>query len=224
MALSCAASTLVADVLGSAPTWVEEARTPVSVHLRTGHEAVPVVCVGTPEAIRLPYGVVVAALPDAHGPLPRLRPTRWWTPPRPLHLVAPPPTRLAPWLRAGLDVLEPHALVGHGAGLTPAGDDVLAGALVAAAAVDDPRAAGWKAATRAALVTRRTTAVSVGMLHAALDGFATPQLADVITALCGAGDATAPVERLLAVGHSSGRALLDGVLHVLGTQAYEGAA
>ncbi len=108
-------------------------------------------------------------------------------------------------------------LVGRGEGLTPAGDDVLAGALVAAHAIGDPRLHDWRGATRAALAGRRTTAVSVGMLHAALDGWSSPALADGLTALCGPDDPGPALERLLAVGHSSGRHLLDGVLHVLST-------
>ena len=55
------------------------------------------------------------------------------------------------------------------------------------------------------------------MLLAALDGWATPELADAVEALCADADPTAAVERLLAVGHSSGRSLLDGVQHALAT-------
>lgn len=222
--LPCAASTLVASVLAADGPLREAARTSVSIHLETGDPDVPVLCVGTPAAVRLPYAVVVAALPEPSDPLPHLRPTRWWTPRRPRGLRRPHPARLAPWLRGEPGVLDPHALLGRGAGLTPDGDDVLAGALVAAAAVGGPALEDWRASTRAALATRGTTAVSVGMLHAALDGWATPELAGAVTALCSDEDPTAAVERLLAVGHTSGRSLLDGVLHALASPAYEGAA
>ena len=124
------------------------------------------------------------------------------------------------------DEVRPHDLVGRGPGLTPSGDDVLAGVLVAAHAVADPRLPGWAAATVDALAVRTTTAVSRGLLHHALDGWATPELADFVTAVCG-GDATGgPAGRLLAVGHSSGAALAAGALHVLGTapRSLEGAA
>ncbi|RYU11178.1 DUF2877 domain-containing protein [Nocardioides iriomotensis] len=218
--LPCAASSLVSGVLGSADRWVEAARTRVSVHLETGSPDVPIVCVGLPEAIRLPYGVVVEALPD--GPV-SLAPRRWWRPDRPAGLAPPAPARIARWTRP-LPPPDPARLLGRGAGLTPDGDDVLAGLLVAAAAVDDPRLGEWRAATRSALAARRTTAVSVGMLHAALDGWSAPPLAGAVRALCGPDDPTPAVDALLAVGQSSGRSLLDGVLYVLASQPWEGAA
>jgi hypothetical protein len=219
--LPCAASILVAPVLPAQARWVEAARTRVSVHYETGSCDVPVVCVGLPEAVRLPYGVVVGELP-APGDV-ALVPRRWWRPDRPAGLTAPDPPRLPPPGRVAAPP-DPRALLGRGDGLTPEGDDVLAGVLVAAAAVGDPRLAGWRAATRSALAARRTTAVSVGMLHAALDGWAAPPLADALRALCGPEDPSAAVDALLAVGHSSGRALLDGVLYVLATGTVEGAA
>ena len=218
--LPCAASTLVAGPLASQGSWVEAARTRVSVHYETGASDVPVVCVGTPEAVRLPYGVVVTTLP---GSAPSLVPRRWWRPDRPTGLAAPAPARLAPWTRP-LPPPDPALLLGRGAGLTPDGDDVLAGLLVASTAVDDPRLRGWRAATRSVLAARRTTAVSVGMLHAALDGWASPPLSHALVALCGREDPGPAVDRLLAVGHSSGRSLLDGMLYVLATPAREGAA
>lgn len=212
--LLCAASTLVADVLGSSDRWVESVRTRASVHYETGDPRVPVVCVATREAVRLPMSVVVARLPS--GPS-CLRVTRWWTPPRPCALGVPAASAWTPWLATRHAGLVPHELLGRGEGLTPAGDDLLAGALVAASAIDDPRLRDWQRGTRAALASRRTTAVSVGMLHAALDGWSSPALADALTALCGREDPTTAVDRLLAVGHSSGRHLLDGALHVLST-------
>jgi hypothetical protein len=123
-----------------------------------------------------------------------------------------------------LATVRPHDLLGSGPGLTPSGDDVLAGLLVAAHAVADPRLATWQAQTRAALRERTTTAVSRGLLTHALDGWATPELAGFVTAAC-AGDLTAALPTLLAVGHTSGAALAAGALHVLGTSsALRGAA
>lgn len=218
--LPCAASSLVGGVLGSSDRWVEAAHTRLSVHYETGEPDVPVVCVGLPEAVRLPYGVVVDALPS--GPV-SLAPRRWWRPDRPVGLAPPSPARVATWTRR-LPPPDPARLLGRGAGLTPDGDDVLAGLLVAAAAVDDPRLPGWLAATRSVLAARRTTAVSVGMLHAALDGWSAPPLAAAVRALCGPDDPAPAVDALLAVGHSSGRSLLDGVLYVLASEPCEGAA
>jgi hypothetical protein len=159
---------------------------------------------------------------------------RWWRPPRPAGLPRPTAGALrnlwptspgdVPRVRASYDGLSPSALVGTGPGLTPAGDDVLAGALVAAHATDDPRLPRWQGDTRRALADSPTTAVSRAMLHHALDGYATTQLADFVTALCLGQDTSRSVAALLAVGHSSGSALLAGVLHTLSTHHLEGAA
>ncbi len=152
-----------------------------------------------------------------------MRVTRWWAPPRPSGLRVPDPRCWARFAGSGYDDVDAAALLGRGAGLTPDGDDVLAGALVAGHATGHPALPRWRNDTVRALATRRTTSVSVGMLHSALDGWAAPQLADAVEALC-AGDpavADAAVGRLLAVGHSSGRHLLDGVLHVLDTHPYQ---
>ena len=212
--LACAASTLIAGVLPLAPEWVETVRTRVSVHYDTGAAAAPVVCVATAAAVRLPHSVVVADLPGGSF---TLRVNRWWTPPRPSGLPVPDPRRFARFAGSEYDEVDPSALLGRGAGLTPDGDDVLAGARVAGHAPGPPALQRWRRDTVRALATRRTTAVSVGMLHSALDGWAAPQLAEAVEALCGGHPAEADeaVARLLSVGHSSGRHLLDGVLHVL---------
>jgi hypothetical protein len=110
--------------------------------------------------------------------------------------------------------LRPDLLVGAGPGLTPTGDDVLAGALVAAHATGDGRLATLRSDTRAALRTRGTTAVSRGLLAHALDGYATVEVAEFVIATC-AGDVDDAAARLLRVGHSSGAALAAGALHVL---------
>jgi hypothetical protein len=110
--------------------------------------------------------------------------------------------------------LDPSSLVGRGPGLTPSGDDELAGALVAASAVGDSRLDGWRSATREVLPARRTTAVSWGLLHHALDGWATPELAAYVDEAC-TGSTGPALARLLTVGHTSGRALADGVARVI---------
>jgi hypothetical protein len=120
--------------------------------------------------------------------------------------------------RTSYDVLDPHHLIGRGAGLTPEGDDVLAAALVTAHATSDPRLAQWTRATTAALAQRRTTAVSRGILHHALDGYATPELAELLTVLCRGGDLEGPVARLRALGHTSGAALVEGVAFTMQTR------
>jgi hypothetical protein len=191
---------------------------------------------------------------------------RWWRPPVPRGLGAVPPARLAAtvrWLTGRVaDPLDaegrgavadlvaalaagvrPDApvtrLLGRGPGLTPTGDDVLAGALVTLHALGSPAAA-----TLARAVLDRapgtTTPVSEGLLRHAAYGRCIPQLADLLESVGGgsridpgSGDGgtaesygAAPLaapERaagalpraagaLLAVGHCSGAGLLHGVL------------
>jgi len=210
----CAASTLLAGLVdeSAALDLVEVARTPVSVHYETGRDDVPVLCLCTSTAVRLPNAAVVAALPV--GTPGALRVTRWWQPPRPHGLSA--ATRR-------LDV-DPSTLVGSGPGLTPSGDDVLAGALVAAHAVDHPGLSRLRSASRDALQVRRTTAVSRGLLTHALDGWAIPELAGYVEAWCGGADVDAARGRLLGVGHSSGASLLAGVHRVVGSEESRRAA
>ena len=221
-----AASTLLADLLMQPGLRLTEvARTRSSVHYDTGRSDVPVLCVATPDAVLLPHTFVTPVLPAAPEIIDATwRVTRWWHPCRPVGLAPPPPDRVATLPCTPYDVLVPSALLGRGAGLTPEGDDVLAGALVTAHATADPRLDAWCDATREAMATRRTTAVSRGMLHHALDGYATPQLGDLLTALCRGGDLEGPLARLRALGHSSGDALLDGVVHTLTTRSQQGAA
>lgn len=230
--MPAAASSLLAGLLDGDGDLVEVARTRSSVHYETGRADVPVLCVCEPTAVRLPNAVLTSVVPSGAvgvrtGALvsgsTTWRVGRWWQPPRPRDLT---PPALLPAL-PGVEVpsaVVPHDLVGAGPGLTPSGDDVLAGVLVTAHATGDPRLAHWRSATRAALLARSTTAVSRGLLTHALDGWATPELADFVTAAC-AGEASRALPRLLAVGHSSGAALAAGALHVLGTSyAVRGAA
>jgi len=241
----CTASSLVAVLLdGPDRSLSPVVRTSVSVHYETGLEELPVLCVATSGAVLLPNTVVVDTLP-VPGPL-RVRSRglsagtvtwrvrRWFAPPRPTGLVpplvlpdlpVPVPVRCdVPLPGPSYDALVPAALVGAGPGLTPAGDDVLAGALVTAHATGDPRLPSWRAATRTALVSRRTTAVSRGLLRHALDGWATPELAAYLTALCSGDPLEDPRQRLLGVGSSSGAALIAGVHHTLSTRLRQGAA
>jgi len=223
----------------------EVARTRVSVHYETSSPRVPVLSVATPSAVRLPASIVASTLPPP-GPATvgsgRLahesstwRVSRWWRPDRPVGLV-PARTDLSglvpdvaqasgvPAVAPAYDGLRPTALVGRGPGLTPAGDDLLAGALVAAHATSDPRLARWRAATLRTLGSTRTTAVSRALLHHACDGYATPELAGFLVAVCAGGDVVAARARLLAVGHVSGAGLMTGALHTLTTHRLEGAA
>jgi hypothetical protein len=112
-------------------------------------------------------------------------------------------------------------LLGRGPGLTPTGDDVLAGALVTLAALGSPMTPTLGQAVLAA-APDATTTVSTGLLRRAASGECIPQLADLLTAVGGGGNAdpaAGPLPRaagaLLAVGHCSGAGLLHGVLVAL---------
>lgn len=102
------------------------------------------------------------------------------------------------------------ALLGRGAGLTPSGDDVLAGFLVGARAFG--LAVPALAAAVPSLARPRTTALSARLLWHAARGDCVPELAALAAAMQGSGQIEPAVGRLLAVGHSSGAALGAGLL------------
>ena len=109
-----------------------------------------------------------------------------------------------------------RSLLGRGPGLTPLGDDVLAGALVTLSATGHPAAAPLAASVASALAARphtATTGVSAALLVHAGRGECVPQLAGVLEAAAGtsAGTLVSAVTELLRVGHSSGGGLLLGV-------------
>ena len=139
---------------------------------------------------------------------------------------------LAPWLRPGtdprLDAVRAElpapalgllaagesgavdALLGLGGGLTPLGDDVLAGWLVARRAAGLPHDA---VAAAVAAGATRTTTLSATLLQRAAAGEAVPELRRLLVAV----DASAPPHHLrallldlLCVGHSSGAGLATG--------------
>ncbi len=100
-----------------------------------------------------------------------------------------------------------RSLLGLGDGLTPVGDDVLAGWLVTA------RAAGRDPAPVAAAVTaeaHRTTALSATLLADAADGQCLPELRTLLLELRALRDPASAVDRLAGVGHTSGLGMLLG--------------
>jgi Protein of unknown function (DUF2877) len=117
-----------------------------------------------------------------------------------------------PTLRISAPALEPHddersleaigaELIGRGPGLTPEGDDFvagMAGVLAAAGRGDDV------AALLGDDLRRRTTALSATLLELAAQGMGPEPLQAVL-----AGDADA-LPRLLSLGHTSGRAYARG--------------
>ena len=100
------------------------------------------------------------------------------------------------------------ARVGRGEGLTPRADDVLCGALLTA------RALGVE--LPATLPLERTTSLSASLLQAALDGYAVSCVADhVSAAVAGSPDVDRTREQVLAIGHTSGAGLVEGIDLVL---------
>jgi hypothetical protein len=106
-------------------------------------------------------------------------------------------------------------LLGSGPGLTPSGDDVLAGFLAGAAAFGLD-ADALREAT-AMLAPARTTALSAALLWHAARGECIDELAAVAAVLTSQGrpgpeQAGRAVSRLLSVGHTSGAALALGLV------------
>jgi hypothetical protein len=234
------------------------AATSQATYLAVDDPSQTMLCVVTPQAIRVPCALVLEAKSPATLPPPgtigtvgngtlsvdgaTFRVARWWRPPRPRGLGAVPPSKLAGavrWLTGSVaDPLDPAGreavadlvrslgagepvgpavgrLLGRGPGLTPIGDDVLAGALVCLAALGAPAATALGAAVAQA-APDATTTVSVALLRHAARGECIPQLADLIEAI-GGDESGLPraTGGLLAVGHCSGAGLLHGVLVAL---------
>ncbi|MGW0806448.1 DUF2877 domain-containing protein [Nonomuraea sp. NPDC002799] len=174
------------------------------------------------------------------GPL-SLSVRRWWDPSPPLGAVDPailararlgePPepglagngaiTLLADscakgWLLGAVTAAE--QLVGLGPGLTPSGDDVLAGLLVtlrhlgAAAGVERAcHLADWLGATVTFDARTRTTPISATLLHCAARGEASPEVSAVLRAIAGRQALEPALRRLYRLGHTSGSDLAQGV-------------
>jgi Protein of unknown function (DUF2877) len=116
------------------------------------------------------------------------------------------------------------AMLGLGPGLTPSGDDILAGALVTLRALVElepavSSLADGVAATVVRAATRRTSLVSAALLHEAAAGRCIPELTSLLDALGSGSPLDHPVAALLRVGHTSGSDLARGVLLALATAA-----
>jgi hypothetical protein len=101
-------------------------------------------------------------------------------------------------------------VIGRGPGLTPAGDDVVAGTLAAIAL----RGQLHREATEAILAhaASATTSLSSSLLRCAAAGQVVPQAARMLSALCGAAPLAPALDDLLAVGGTSGTALAIGLV------------
>jgi Protein of unknown function (DUF2877) len=98
----------------------------------------------------------------------------------------------------------PQALLGLGPGLTPSGDDVLAGYLLGCLAFGLP--------APAVEGLHRTTALSAALVRHAQAGECVPEVAAVVTGLGAAAPLGPVLSTLLRVGHTSGAALAAGLL------------
>lgn len=109
-------------------------------------------------------------------------------------------------------------LVGLGPGLTPAGDDLLAGAVaglvIFGRALDDRTTLKVAKRVAAAVADRadRTTVLAADLARHAATGAVVEPVAEVCEALAGQRPLEPALERLVAIGHTSGRDLGEGML------------
>jgi Protein of unknown function (DUF2877) len=107
-----------------------------------------------------------------------------------------------------------RGLLGSGPGLTPSGDDLLAGFLLGCLAFG--RDVSSLRSAIAALAPRQTTALSAALLAHALRGQCIPEVAALTRVLTGTGAIGPALDALLRVGHTSGAALARGLLLAAG--------
>lgn len=111
-------------------------------------------------------------------------------------------------------------IVGLGPGLTPSGDDILAGLLLSlrllGGSVSRGGTAVWLADWLGAAVTTdastRTTTLAATLLHCAAHGQAAAEVAAVLRGVAGQEPLYPAIRRLLNVGHTSGADLAWGLL------------
>ncbi|TQS40072.1 DUF2877 domain-containing protein [Cryptosporangium phraense] len=221
--LPCAASVSVAPIL-TGPVQPLPVIASLSAALYVGP-----FCVTSAEAVRVPCALVLgpgvpvpsatvgstAEVGDGQVHLPGLTVavTRWWQPSRPvLHDDPYARQRAIRPVGIGATELNVGTLLGRGDGLTPLGDDILAGALVTLVAAAHPHGE-----VLGSMVTRElaahpetaTTPVSALLLRHATQGECIPELAAVLTDPADRLDPA--IDALLAIGHTSGKGLLHGV-------------
>jgi Protein of unknown function (DUF2877) len=112
-------------------------------------------------------------------------------------------------------------LLGRGPGLTPSGDDVIAGFLLGARAFGRSADGVLSAVDRCAATS--TTALSAQLLRHAVAGECIPECADVVAMLTGGAAARDADGRLVSVGATSGSALAVGLLMAARAALREGA-
>jgi hypothetical protein len=123
---------------------------------------------------------------------------------------------LGAWLAGNTLSREAEGLIGLGPGLTPSGDDYLAGMLVALRAFGRPTQADSLWRWLAPRLPGRTSAISVAHLAAASAGEAHEALHACLENLAGgSGDWGGLLKKIDSVGHCSGWDGLAGALAVL---------
>lgn len=117
-----------------------------------------------------------------------------------------------------------ESLIGRGPGLTPEGDDYLAGALAATRTLGEAVGSAGAAAmldafagSLALLASIRTTTFSAALICHAVDGRVAAPAGALLRAFAGRGDVALSHRDLMHVGHTSGPALAAGM--VLGVRS-----
>jgi hypothetical protein len=101
-------------------------------------------------------------------------------------------------------------LIGLGPGLTPAGDDVMAGTIAGLVLLGHPSAERFAVGV-CSLTAGRTTELSAALLRHAAAGRVSAEYAAVLRGLVGERPLLPAVDRLLTTGATSGRALALGL-------------
>lgn len=126
---------------------------------------------------------------------------------------------LAQWL-CGVPGAPPGRMVnllGLGPGLTPTGDDVIAGSLLALHALGRRTELSSLARALEPLIAEKTNRISAAHLDAALRGQGAAPFHDCIRSLMSGGDGLEGIlPRIARVGHSSGWDALVGIVRTLG--------
>lgn len=108
------------------------------------------------------------------------------------------------------------SLLGLGPGLTPSGDDILAGAALVLHGMDGRERESALFASRLPDFSGRTNRISYAHLRAAADGRCAAPFHDCLAAIfAGGGELPRVLPRVAAVGHGSGWDTLLGMLWVL---------
>ena len=113
------------------------------------------------------------------------------------------------------------ALVGLGAGLTPAGDDFVGGAMIALRGAGDADAADRIAAWALPLAATNTNRISRAHLECAAAGEGHAFLHELLAALGNREKSGIALEKLARIGHTSGLDAAAGALLALATVRYK---